>query len=51
LRRLIGSGRSGMGALFKVLGVSHPGIGSLPGFGAVAPDAAVDSDDAAEAAQ
>jgi SAM-dependent MidA family methyltransferase len=32
LKRLVGGGRSGMGALFKVLGVSAPDIPSLPGL-------------------
>jgi NADH dehydrogenase [ubiquinone] 1 alpha subcomplex assembly factor 7 len=32
LKRLIGGGRSGMGAMFKVLGVSSPGILTLPGL-------------------
>jgi NADH dehydrogenase [ubiquinone] 1 alpha subcomplex assembly factor 7 len=32
LRRLVGTGRGGMGALFKVLGVSHPSLQTLAGF-------------------
>jgi SAM-dependent MidA family methyltransferase len=32
LKRLTGTGRGAMGALFKVLGVSHPDIGTLPGL-------------------
>src|SRR6202012_2332432 len=32
LKRLIGGGRGGMGSLFKVLGVSDPSLGSLPGL-------------------
>jgi SAM-dependent MidA family methyltransferase len=32
LRRLTGTGRGAMGALFKVLGVSHPDIRALPGL-------------------
>jgi len=32
LRRLVGTGRGGMGALFKVLGISHPSIETLAGF-------------------
>ncbi|MBX9709434.1 MAG: SAM-dependent methyltransferase [Xanthobacteraceae bacterium] len=32
LKRLVGSGHKGMGALFKVLGVSHPAIGELAGL-------------------
>jgi SAM-dependent MidA family methyltransferase len=32
LKRLTGTGRGAMGALFKVLGVSHPGIKALPGL-------------------
>ena len=32
LKRLIGTGRGEMGALFKVLGVSHPDVGTLPGL-------------------
>jgi SAM-dependent MidA family methyltransferase len=32
LDRLAGSGPSGMGELFKVLGLSHPGVGPLPGL-------------------
>lgn len=32
LRRLIGGGRGGMGSLFKVLGVSEPGLTALAGL-------------------
>ena len=32
LKRLVGAGRSGMGTLFKVLGVSSPNIRVLPGL-------------------
>jgi NADH dehydrogenase [ubiquinone] 1 alpha subcomplex assembly factor 7 len=32
LKRLIGGGRGGMGSLFKVLGISEPGLKSLPGL-------------------
>jgi NADH dehydrogenase [ubiquinone] 1 alpha subcomplex assembly factor 7 len=32
LKRLTGSGRGGMGSLFKVLGISAPDLGSLPGL-------------------
>jgi NADH dehydrogenase [ubiquinone] 1 alpha subcomplex assembly factor 7 len=32
LKRLTAGGRTGMGALFKVLGVSSPNLASLPGF-------------------
>lgn len=32
LKRLTGTGRGAMGALFKVLGVSHPNIKTLPGL-------------------
>ena len=32
LRRLVGTGRGGMGSLFKVLGISHPSIETLAGF-------------------
>ena len=32
LKRLTGTGRGAMGALFKVLGVSHPEIRALPGL-------------------
>ncbi len=32
LKRLVGSGHKGMGALFKVLGVSHPSITELAGL-------------------
>jgi SAM-dependent MidA family methyltransferase len=38
LRRLTGTGRGAMGALFKVLGVSHPDIKTLPGLSDVQPD-------------
>lgn len=39
LARLTGTGRGGMGALFKVLGVSHPEIRELPGLTDMPPDA------------
>ena len=32
LARLIGRGRAGMGALFKVAGFAHPSLGVTPGF-------------------
>jgi SAM-dependent MidA family methyltransferase len=32
LERLTGGGRTGMGELFKVMGLSHPEFGPLPGF-------------------
>ena len=32
LKRLIGSGRGGMGSMFKVLAVSEPQLVSLAGF-------------------
>jgi len=32
LKRLIGSGRSGMGTMFKVLGISDPRLTALPGL-------------------
>jgi len=32
LKRLVGSGRGGMGAMFKVLAVSEPNLSSLAGF-------------------
>jgi SAM-dependent MidA family methyltransferase len=32
LKRLTAGGHTGMGALFKVLGVSSPNLASLPGF-------------------
>ena len=32
LRRLVDTGRGGMGSLFKVLGISHPSIETLAGF-------------------
>jgi NADH dehydrogenase [ubiquinone] 1 alpha subcomplex assembly factor 7 len=32
LKRLTGTGRGAMGSLFKVLGVSHPSIKTLPGL-------------------
>jgi NADH dehydrogenase [ubiquinone] 1 alpha subcomplex assembly factor 7 len=32
IKRLLGEGRTEMGMLFKVLGMSHPGLGPLPGF-------------------
>lgn len=46
IKRLAGTGRGGMGSLFKVLGVSHPDLKSLPGMNeepiAVAPSHAND---------
>jgi SAM-dependent MidA family methyltransferase len=33
LKRLIGGGRSGMGSMFKVLGISEPNLASLVAFG------------------
>ena len=36
LRRLIGSGDNDMGALFKAIGVAHPALAALPGFGRAA---------------
>jgi SAM-dependent MidA family methyltransferase len=32
LKRLIGGGRSGMGSMFKVIGISAPDIGTLVGL-------------------
>jgi NADH dehydrogenase [ubiquinone] 1 alpha subcomplex assembly factor 7 len=32
LKRLTGSGREGMGAMFKVLGISEPKLTALPGL-------------------
>lgn len=32
IKRLVGTGRCGMGALFKVLGISHPELTILPGL-------------------
>jgi SAM-dependent MidA family methyltransferase len=32
LKRLTGSGREGMGAMFKVLSISHPQLNALPGL-------------------
>jgi hypothetical protein len=32
LKRLIGGGRGGMGSMFKVLGVSEPGLAVLAGL-------------------
>ena len=40
LKRLTGGGRSGMGSLFKVLGVSAPHLASLPGLSDEQPAAA-----------
>ncbi len=37
LKRLTGTGRGAMGALFKVLGVSHPDIKTLPGLSEAPP--------------
>ncbi|MDQ8729031.1 SAM-dependent methyltransferase [Bradyrhizobium sp. LHD-71] len=45
LKRLTGTGRGGMGALFKVLGVSHPDLRILPGLS----DGQQDDVDASEA--
>jgi SAM-dependent MidA family methyltransferase len=42
LERLTGTGRNGMGALFKVLGVSHPALHHLPGL-TDAPETATES--------
>jgi SAM-dependent MidA family methyltransferase len=39
LRRLTGTGRGEMGALFKVLGVSHSDMTSLPGLTDIEPEA------------
>ncbi len=39
LKRLIGGGSSGMGQLFKVLGVSEPNLTTLAGFADETPDA------------
>ena len=39
LKRLIGDGSSGMGQLFKVLGVSEPNLTTLAGFADETPDA------------
>jgi SAM-dependent MidA family methyltransferase len=33
LKRLIGGGRSGMGSMFMVLGISEPNLASLVAFG------------------
>ena len=38
LRRLVGGGRGGMGALFKVLGISQPRLETLAGFVEDKPD-------------
>jgi SAM-dependent MidA family methyltransferase len=32
IRRLLGEGPTEMGKLFKVIGLAHPSIGTLPGF-------------------
>lgn len=40
LKRLTGTDRGAMGALFKVLGISHPDIRTLPGLDEPQPDAA-----------
>jgi NADH dehydrogenase [ubiquinone] 1 alpha subcomplex assembly factor 7 len=32
LKRLTGSGRGGMGSMFKVLGISEPNLTVLPGL-------------------
>ena len=47
LRRLVGTGRGGMGALFKVLGVSHPSLQTLAGFTEDAEDASTKKSGAA----
>ena len=39
LNRLVGGGRSGMGSMFKVLGISAPRLTSLPGLSDKAPPA------------
>jgi NADH dehydrogenase [ubiquinone] 1 alpha subcomplex assembly factor 7 len=38
LQRLIGGGRGGMGQMFKVLGISEPGLTTLAGFADEKPD-------------
>jgi NADH dehydrogenase [ubiquinone] 1 alpha subcomplex assembly factor 7 len=43
LKRLTGTGRGAMGALFKVLGISHPDIRTLPGLSEVEESGDVDS--------
>ena len=46
LKRLTGTGRGAMGALFKVLGVSHPELRTLPGLSEQPPpEAAAPGDD------
>ena len=37
MKRLLGEGRTEMGALFKVIGIGHPELGALPGFDPVPP--------------
>jgi SAM-dependent MidA family methyltransferase len=32
VKRLLGEGHTGMGKLFKAIGISHPSLGTLPGF-------------------
>jgi NADH dehydrogenase [ubiquinone] 1 alpha subcomplex assembly factor 7 len=32
IKRLLGEGRTEMGAMFKVIGIGHPALGALPGF-------------------
>ena len=43
LKRLIGGGSSGMGQLFKVLGISEPNLTMLAGFADETPDAKVET--------
>jgi NADH dehydrogenase [ubiquinone] 1 alpha subcomplex assembly factor 7 len=38
LKRLVGGGSSGMGQLFKVLGISEPNLTTLAGFADETPD-------------
>jgi NADH dehydrogenase [ubiquinone] 1 alpha subcomplex assembly factor 7 len=37
IKRLLGEGKTEMGALFKVIGIAHPDLGPLPGFEPVSP--------------
>jgi NADH dehydrogenase [ubiquinone] 1 alpha subcomplex assembly factor 7 len=39
LKRLVGGGRGGMGQMFKVLGISEPGLSTLAGFADETPEA------------
>jgi NADH dehydrogenase [ubiquinone] 1 alpha subcomplex assembly factor 7 len=39
LKRLIGTGRGGMGSMFKVLAISEPHVAVLAGFAEDKPDA------------